>query len=295
MPLVSVPMPPPPPEGLQVYGLGNLKLFHGYSRAEYEAAFGVQAAEFDPLRPVKSWLDTTVVPGTVVTYRSVGLGPDQKPAYIEFKLPAEIASSVNLPGSKHYAAYAPAPTAATQFGYLGTPIPLDPVRLASPADAARLQKLLGGTLREYASQRAPITYPVTETRRWYVLNIQGKDLDVGYLLWQENSAGVGAPGDWQGVGTSDPHFVPKTVPPSSPDNGLPEVSYPMRDLNVSGLVNPPDERFILTGPGGGVIEIVRGALAIDAPAQVAGDGFAAADRTVLGDIKTLAQNILGKI
>lgn len=269
----SIPTAPPPPTDQQAYGLGNLKMVQGFTRASYEAAFGVQAPNFNPALSPKPWFDSSAVAGTPSVYQTVALDKSDKPAYVSFTLPGEQAASVNLAGNRHYDKYVPAPTGTTQFGFTGAQIPVDPANLVTPTQAASIASVLGGTVQEFESARAPLSYPPNEDRRWFLIDFGNNVLlQAGYLVAQMYGNGVGAPGHWVNT-PGDPHWVSDFVPPAPVNNLLPEVSYPMRQLNA-------DEHFIQTGLGGSVIQVVRGLLPVEKQAQ-GGGGFTDTDRKKL--------------
>jgi hypothetical protein len=271
----SIPTIPAPPDG-QAYGLGNLKMVQGYTRQGYEAAFGVQAPDFNAALPPKSWFDSTAVAGTPSTYQTVVSGADgQPPQYVSFTLPGEQAASVNLPGNRHYDVWVAPPTGATRAGYLGSQVPINPVYLATSEQAQSLAKALGGTVSEYMDGMFPLSYPANEARRYYVVVIGETQYPAGTLLRDMYQKGVGAPGHWVNE-VGNPHWVSEYVPSQQLTSNVPEVSYPMRQLN-------PDEHFIKTGPGGMVIQVVHGVLPIE---KQASGGFTDADRRVLMAIKT---------
>jgi hypothetical protein len=96
---VSAPVVPVQPDRDQ-YGVSDIALFNAYqSRAQYKAAFGKEAAEFDPGRRPKTWFDSTVDlsdPEADVCYKVVKVAKDGNPAVSLSCMPAFEAATVNL-------------------------------------------------------------------------------------------------------------------------------------------------------------------------------------------------------
>jgi len=63
-----VPVTAAPPSTAS-YTPSTLWLFQTYTRASYRAAFGQETPVCDPTQPYKTWFDTSVAPGTNVTYQ----------------------------------------------------------------------------------------------------------------------------------------------------------------------------------------------------------------------------------
>jgi len=191
---VSQPVIPAQPS-TEFYGVQELALFQAYSRDSYLAAFGVQAAAYDPTRRRKSWFDSTVDvsdPGNVAVYHIAGQDQNGNGILKQIVMPAQEAATVNLPGTIQYPPYVVAPTLATRNGN-----PLNPNYLSLQSDAQALMTQLGGSnLQQEDLPFFPASYPSDEPRRpWYFL-MQGQPVNVGMLLLTRNAQGVGSPGHW---------------------------------------------------------------------------------------------------
>lgn len=225
--LVSPPVVPAQPNS-EFYNIQDLVLFKAYSRDSYRAAFGVEAAAYDPTRVLKSWFDSTVDvsgPGNVAVYRVVAQDPTGNGILRQMVMPAQEAATVNLSGAIPYPPYIVAPTLATRGGST-----LNAIYLSLESDAQALMTQLGGTgLQQEELVSYPASYPGDELRRqWYFL-VQGQPVNVGALLLMRNAQGIGAPGHWD-VSSPQPVWVPDPPAPTGEDDTRPPRAMPVRDL-----------------------------------------------------------------
>jgi hypothetical protein len=212
----------------EFYNILDLALFKAYSRDSYRAAFGVEAAAYDPTRVRKSWFDSTVDvsdPSNVAVYRVVAQDQNGNGILRQMVMPAQEAATINLPGAIRYPPYVVAPTLATRGGST-----LNAIYLSLESDAQELMMQLGGTgLQQEELPSYPASYPSDEPRRqWYFL-AQGQPVNVGALLFTRNAQGVGAPGHWD-VSSPQPVWVPDLPAPTGEDDTRPPRSMPVRDL-----------------------------------------------------------------
>jgi hypothetical protein len=212
----------------EFYNILDLALFKAYSRDSYLAAFGVEAAAYDPTRVRKSWFDSTVDvsdPSNVAVYRVVAQDQNGNGILRQMVMPAQEAATINLPGAIRYPPYVVAPTLATRGGST-----LNAIYLSLESDAQELMTQLGGTgLQQEELPSYPASYPSDEPRRqWYFL-AQGQPVNVGALLFTRNAQGVGAPGHWD-VSSPQPVWVPDLPAPTGEDDTRPPRSMPVRDL-----------------------------------------------------------------
>jgi hypothetical protein len=225
--LVSPPVAAVQPN-TEFYNIQDLALFKAYSRDSYRAAFGVEAAGYDPTRVLKSWFDSTVDvsdPGNVAVYRVVAQDQNGNGILRQMVMPAQEAATVNLPGAIPYLPYVVAPTLASRGGST-----LNAIYLSLESDAQALMKQLGGTgLQQEELPSYPASYPGDEPRRqWYFL-AQGQPVNVGALLLMRNGQGVGAPGHWD-VSSPQPVWVPDPPAPTGENDTRPPRAMPVRDL-----------------------------------------------------------------
>jgi hypothetical protein len=225
--LVSPPVVSAQPN-TEFYNIQDLALFKAYSRDTYRAAFGVEAAPYDPSRVGKSWFDSTVDvadPSNVAVYRVVAQDQNGNGILRQMVMPAQEAATVNLPGAIQYPPYVVAPTLATRGGST-----LNAIYLSLESDAQELMTQLSGTgLQQEQLPSYPASYPSDEPRRqWYFL-AQGQPVNVGALLFTRNAQGVGAPGHWD-VSSPQPVWVPNPPAPTGEDDTRAPRAMPVRDL-----------------------------------------------------------------
>jgi hypothetical protein len=236
---VSRPVVPPQPS-TEFFSIQDLALFKSYSRESYRAAFGVEAAAYDPSRLRKSWFDSTVDvsdPANVAVYYIAAKGPDGNGSLRQMVIPAQEAATVNLPGRISYPPYVVSPTLATRGGSN-----LNAIYLSLESDAQALMKELGGTsLQQEELASFPGSYPSDEPRRAWCFALQGQASNVGALLLNRNAQGVGAPGHWD-VSSPGPVWVPDPPAPTGADDTRQPREMPVRSLL-------PNEQ-LYTGPMG---------------------------------------------
>ena len=260
------------------YGVQDLALFKTYTRDRYHAAFGVEAPPWNPARLRKTWFDSTVdtsSPDNVAIYKIAAQDPILGWTMKQMVIPAQEAATVNLPGAIAYAAYNVAPTGATRGGSL-----INPNYLSLESEARALMAAVGGTdvVEEGDMPVFPVVYPPDETRRMWAIIYRGRPVNVGNLLLNLNSKGVGAPGKWD-FSSSEPVWVPAPLPPTGLDDTRPPREMPVRDLL-------PNEKFQMGLMG---VSIIRTDLA---QLQAQQDGqFTPDDRATLQQIYQIVSRL----
>jgi hypothetical protein len=280
----QVPTPQPQPSSA-TYPVSALDLLPTYDRAGYLAKTGTQAPPFDVTRPAKSWFDSTAS-GTM-TY-SVFNGSPSAPAMSVLTLPAAQASSVNLPGLPTYAAYTPhaSNVVIAQGTCQGQTSGYSGIYQSTFDEAMALMNEIGDSSLVINTGIGPMfsgspfnfckidnSNPVSI----YKLN----DQNVGLMLQQRNSKGVGYPGTWSKAGNASGNYVftPATLNDGSTST-LGSVPVPERALL-------PNEKLVSVING--IIptaEIQRTDLT---PAPTTGGGFTDADRDMMKQILGIAQ------
>jgi hypothetical protein len=231
---VSQPVIPAQPN-LIAYGVQDLALFKTYTRDLYRAAFGAEAPPWNPARLRKTWFDSTVDTSSsdnVAVYKIAAQDPIIGWTMKQMALPAQEAATVNLPGAIVYPAYNVAPTDATRGGSQ-----INPNYLSLESEARALMAIVGGTdlVEDGNTAVFPVVYPADEPRRMWAIIYKGRLVNVGNLLLNLNSKGVGAPGKWD-FSSSEPAWVPAPAPPTGLDDTQPPREMPVRDLL-------PNEKF----------------------------------------------------
>jgi hypothetical protein len=236
---VSQPVVPAQPN-TEFFSVQDLALFRSYSRDSYRAAFGVQAAAYDPARLRKSWFDSTVDvsnPNNVAIYYVPAMDQNGHGALRQMVMPAQEAATVNLPGAISYPPYVVAPTLATRGGST-----LNPIYLSLESDAQFLMIELGGAnLQQEELASFPASYPNDEPRRAWCFVLQGQTINAGALLFSRNAQGMGVPGHWD-VSSPQPVWVSDPPAPTGADDTRPPREMPVRSLL-------PNEQ-LYTGPLG---------------------------------------------
>lgn len=248
------------------YSVELLDLFSTFTRAGYQAFYGVQAPNFDATRPAKYWQDDSAAAlpaDQSVSYNMYvqapgSVFPANPPATIEqFTIPAGVAASVNIPGDESYPAYTPGPTPATYGGAAINPEMFSTqdqglaivAALALPASA-----LIDATW----VAAGPDAYSANgETRRMWAIILPNdptqRAWNVGQLLAFEYAQGVGYPGSWSIVtgAANVPAIVwtPASLGPDGITSGVPQasVAMPVRPLF-------PNEEFVIAGIGAVMIK-----------------------------------------
>jgi len=264
--------PPQPDEAS--YSTNALALFQTYTRASYFAAFGVQAAPWNPALLSKFWFDSTVDVSSPSNLAVYTVADPALPTFDQLSIPAIEAANVNLPGMFVYPPYVIAPTDATKGGDQ-----VNPEWLSLLADATALMTLFGGSDLVDAGDTLldPLVYPADELRRMWQFTLGGVPLNAGTLLATQNAGGVGAPGQWN-LSSSNPVWVPAPAAPTGLDDTRPPRPMPLRALL-------PNEELVAVPLGLGGAMVVR----TDLAAQEA--GFTAADRVVLQQIYNLVSQL----
>jgi hypothetical protein len=251
------------------YSVSDLALFKSYSREAYRATFGVQAAAFDPSRPVKSWFDSTADtsdPANVALYRVVVADQRGQWSIRQMVLSAGEAATVNIPGRQSYPAYEVAPTSATRG-----PAGIWPDTLSLRSEAVALLAEMGMPGLELLDEGEGGTFPVNygnEPRRVWYFMYRGIPYGVGSLLAMKYREGVGAPGHWE-VGDTI-----KWILPAGTSTELRE-QHPVREIPIRELL--PNERLSATFMGPMIVRTDRAT----APAAA---GFNDADREMLREV-----------
>lgn len=219
---VSLPVIPAQPNK-PVYGFGDLGLFVAYTRDSYKAEFGVDAPNWDPSRPVKTWFDTSG--GTTYNVPSNVTNPA---SIVPMALSASDAASVNLPGVVPFPAYVIQPTVALRAGF-----PINPIDLSDLTDAQEIAKELGlGASTVFdATPTGPLGVVYgTETRRMYDILTSKGPLSAGRMLADKLQYGLGRGGKWDMNAFT---WLPDALPPDGIHSGVsnvPAVPMPIREL-----------------------------------------------------------------
>jgi hypothetical protein len=268
----STPAAQPQPNQ-ETFAIDALALFHTYTRDSYNAAFGVDAPAWDPARLSKSWFDSTVdtsQPSNLASYQMIGQDASGTWSILPYTMPASEAASVNIPGAVVYPPYVIASTDATRGGS-----PINPAYLSLEADAQSLMTALSGTglFDDGATAVLPNVYQADEARRSWSFLWNGRTINVGELLVQQNAHGVGAPGHWD-VSSGSPVWVADPLPPSGLDDTRPPRPVPVRALLPNEQLEP--------GPMGFGVQVLRTDLQL-ATAKASG-AFTEDDRAMLTQI-----------
>jgi len=277
-----------PPDGA-AYSIDELRLLDGFNRESYFDTFGEQAPEYDPSRVLKSWMDKSVDlsdPSKPVTYKTLQQDAHGNWSMVEFTMPAGEAATVNLPGVPTFPPYSIAPTDATRGGS-----GINPKMLSLKVDADSIEKEIGGRVVVDTDLPAPMstTFPIDEPRRlWGIVWNNGKILNAGELLAQKYARGIGAPYKWDLSG-SEPVVVFLPIPDGSQDK-RPPAPVPMRDLL------PVEKIQQATLPGNyEIVRTDRMPAAAAPPPATSGDGFTAADRAMLTQVRDWLELIVAPI
>jgi hypothetical protein len=239
----SLPVVQPQPN-LPNYGFSYLQLFQTYTRAAFLSAFGAAAPNWNPSLPPKYWFDTS---GETPVYDVID--QDGNMASIgNITLTGAQAASVNIPGVTPYPAYMVASTPATVNG-----VGVNPNYLSLESDAQNMQNILAAALGvspasipvEDGSPTGIFQYtPNGDARRMWNVMVGGEGLNVGLLMLNMNSEGIGAPGQWTGA-VSNPASILWVAAPLPADgittgvSNSPPVPVPVRALL-------PNEEFTST-------------------------------------------------
>jgi hypothetical protein len=263
----------PAPPSTHTYAPSALETLPQFSRDLYRADGYGEAPVLDPTKPYKLWSDQTVLPGDSRTYQVwsdaagglVPLGP----------MSAADAAALNLPGAPQYPAWNVAPTPAIMQASGSPAAPVNAGQLATPAQAAMLAALLGGSV--VPDQMSGVTYTWNgETRGLYGISVGGNVLNCGVLLGVLYAQGVGYPGTLSLV-NGTPVFTPAPPPTVST---LGTVACPCRPL-ISGV-----ETVSSLGPMSGwlIVNSNNPAPYTVAPAASGPTGLSATDEATLNRI-----------
>lgn len=226
---------------VEYYGFGELALFKEYTRDSWQKEKGTQAPPWDPSRPIKRWIgdDQTGVNEGWAAHHDGDVGYSYwdpvKQVFMDADMPEDQWETINLPGVYNFPKYEVDPTPAVVVGPAGSN-KLNPTWLSTEEQArfmmAELKKVMGATI---GLKEAKISDPVFrtewqgETRRQWVLVVNGIEHTVGLLLVEKFRNGVGAPGQWRTLGNGGITWV--TLTPNTGDRDpRPEVAVPVRDL-----------------------------------------------------------------
>jgi hypothetical protein len=269
-----------PQPNQETFPIDALALFHTYTRDSYRVAFGVDAPVWDATRLSKSWFDSTVdttQPANVANYRMVGQDSAGAWAILPYSMPASEAASVNIPGIIVYPPYVIAPTTATRGGS-----PINPAYLSLGSEAQALMTALSGTglFDDGATAVLPNIYPADEPRRSWSFLWNGRAINVGQLLVQENAHGVGAPGHWD-ISSGSPVWIADPASPSGLDDPRPPRPVPVRALL-------PNEQ-LEAGPTGFGAQVLRTDLQL--AAAEANGAFTPDDRAMLTQIFQIVSKV----
>ncbi len=264
----SVAVTPAPPSTAS-YAPSALWLFQTYTRDTYRAAFGAETPVCDPTQPYKTWFDTSVAPGTSVTYQ---LFDSTKGALVPLTMTAAQAASLNLPGLPNYPAWVVQPTPAVMQAAGSPAAPVNASQLATAAQAQMLAGLLGGTVVPDTIDGIIYTWN-GETRGLYAVSVNGNVWNCGNLLAQLYGQGVGYPGT---LSATTGMFTP-APPPSSSSLGTTPI--PSRALL-------PTESFSNKQFGGDwmIVNSANAPKTTTATTTPTGSGLSAADEAILNRI-----------
>ncbi len=206
----------------------TLEMFKQYTRAQYEAEFGVQPPPFDVTRPDKLWFDTSETAGN---YTRISRDAAGKPSIVPMTMSRELAASVNIPGAYRYPRYVVVPTLAevvlpANDGSV-VRLPIDPGQLASEAEARALAAAIGGIFEIDASWYASSAEWKGESRRLYNIVLGDERANAGQLLQAQAVNGVGAPGKWVGL-----RWEPAAQPTAQLDPQVQPIPVPCRPLSA---------------------------------------------------------------
>ena len=204
----SFPLEQPQPNH-EFYDLTVLLLLKSYTRDSYRAA-GNGDPLWDPSRPEQNWWDDTYRGKTgPIVFNAIQYASDGAATIVQITQDAKAMATPNFKGLPNYPAWTPAPTAAVQLRSAGaSATAVDPNELSTPEQAQALFGELGGasvvdagansvTLPGIGEIIFPISYPAGDSRRAFaIVLVNGKLANVGQMLAEKYSAGVGHPGHW---------------------------------------------------------------------------------------------------
>lgn len=254
---VSLPKAPVQPNK-STYGFTELQTLQNFTADSYRATFGIDPPPFDSAKDIKPWFDSSVAtqkPSNIVTYQVPGRDIDTgKYGLLQLALTAKEASTVNIPGARLYPPYIVQPANATRTGPGRlTPQPLNPDYLSNLAQAQMILADFNAAINKdnlnlgTAGYRTEpdlgggfgTSYPIGEIRRMWEVGVIGKIpegdsvtrwINVGFLLKDKYSNGVGAPGHWD-MSQETPKWITEYDPRTNAnDTNHPTTATPVRDL-----------------------------------------------------------------
>ena len=217
------------------YPVERLLLFDRQNRLTWEQTFGEQAPPWDKERRIKRWADTSAhaadAPDTVVEYEYFDMVTR---TFKKFAISAFEASLPNLPGKYVYPKYIvePTPAVVVEAGSPNNAQGLNPNIICQYAEAAAIAAQLSGQVVEATSFMAG-PYSIDwrgETRRRWLIRIEGRYHNAAALVQAKNACGVGAPGDWiYAANDAGPRWVSEAQDTGDQDP-RPEIPIPCRVL-----------------------------------------------------------------
>jgi len=254
--------------------LNSLKLFPELNRDSYQKLTGTQAPLYNPALQIKPWLDPSALGGDPAATMAYTYFDATAGMLATMTLARSVAAVVNLPGAFTYPVYTIAPTVATIVnGMTGAATGINAAYICEEKDARALAAELGGSVIQTPQSGWPYRDEwSTETRRQWLVVVNGATRNAAQLIAQKNRQGVGAPGHWV-IGQGEPTWVTE-IPTAEVKDLRPWVPTPIRSLQ-------PDERLEVTPFGAYVLTGTE-----DAPA--AGGSFTDDDRATL---KAIAQKV----
>lgn len=219
------------------YGPDALELTARYSRATYKQAKGVQAPPFSGSLPIKRWSVESDKPLTLGHWEFPAPNSNQQPIYVSKSYSITELKAVNLPGTFDYPKWNPPPSGAyTLEGPFSSRVALNPEALATEAQAQALKveltsagwKVDGIEENEYGGIYK-IFYDSSESRRLLNITVNGVPRNVGLMLREKYTAGIGAPGAWSAPSDGANPIWRSNVPQSS-EFGIGEEAIPQRPL-----------------------------------------------------------------
>ena len=187
------------------YPVERLLLFDRHNRLTWEQTFGEQAPPWDKERRIKRWADTSAPEGVAVASLTMVLCTYTyfdmvTRTFKGFRLTAEEAATPNLPGAYVYPKYIvePTPAVVVDAANPDNPQGLNPNIICQYAEAAAIAAQLSGQVVEATSFMAgPFSFDWRgETRRRWLIRIDGRYHNAAALVRAKTAFGVGAPGDW---------------------------------------------------------------------------------------------------
>lgn len=262
--------------------ISALKLFPELNRDTYQQLTGRQAPVYNPALQIKPWFDPSAAsgdPAGTVTYTVY----DQAAGGLRtITMTKSVAATVNLPGTYTYPVYAIAPTVAvTVNGLTGVATSINTNWICEEAAAEALAAELGGAA---VIEAAPSAWPFTdvwgtETRRQWLVVVNGDKRNAAQLIKQKYDKGVGAPGHWV-VGAGEPTWVSE-IPTGEVKDLRPWVPTPIRALQAGERLEvTPMGAYVLSGE--------------DDQAPASG-GYTDADRADIGWIKAAIKTVGAKL